>query len=175
MAGTAGIGAIIPFSSGIPVTLTTIALGLAGIPSFIAFGNSAPGKVSLGGKIDLTGLTDFTFLMPRDGMITSIAAFFSTSVELALPDTTLAISAQLYESTAPPGNIFTPVPGAAVTLTPALSGSVPAGTAGSGITTGLAIPVDASARLLMVFSATAAGTALINTVLGYASAGVAIA
>jgi hypothetical protein len=38
----------------------------------------------------------------------------------------------------------------------------------------LAIPVTAQTRLLLVFSATAAGLSLINTVTGYASAGVTI-
>ena len=45
----------------------------------------------------------------------------------------------------------------------------------SGITTGLSIPVTAQSRLLMVFSATSSGLSLINTVVGYASAGIEIA
>jgi superfamily II helicase len=48
------------------------------------------------------------------------------------------------------------------------------GTISNGITTGLNIPVAPQTRLLMVFSATAAGTTLITTVAGYASAGVNI-
>jgi hypothetical protein len=38
----------------------------------------------------------------------------------------------------------------------------------------LAIPVTAQTRLLMVFSATATGASLLNTVVGYASAGITI-
>ncbi|WP_308737459.1 hypothetical protein [Paenibacillus sp. PCH8] len=48
------------------------------------------------------------------------------------------------------------------------------GTISNGITTGLAIPVTAQTRLLLVFSATAAGLVLVNTVVGYASGGVNI-
>ncbi|HEY8911148.1 MAG TPA: hypothetical protein VIM51_12860 [Desulfosporosinus sp.] len=49
------------------------------------------------------------------------------------------------------------------------------GTISNAILTELAISVTAQTRLLMVFSATAAGLSLINTVSGYASAGVVIA
>jgi hypothetical protein len=38
----------------------------------------------------------------------------------------------------------------------------------------LAIPVTAQTRLLLVFSATATGLSLVNTIVGYASAGVTI-
>ncbi len=128
----------------------------------------------LGGTIDTTALTNFAFSMPRDGTITSIAAFFSTTVALALVGTTITLNAQLYISTTP-DNTFTPVAGTLVTLAPALTGVLAIGTVSNGILTGLSIPVAAEDRLLMVFSATADGITLINTVTGYASAGVDIA
>ena len=83
------------------------------------------------------------------------------------------IRAQLYSSTTP-DNTFTPVPGALVTLAPALTGVLAAGVTSNGITTGLSIPVTPETRLLMVFSILAAGLSLVNIVEGYASAGIAI-
>jgi BclB C-terminal domain-containing protein len=59
-------------------------------------------------------------------------------------------------------------------LAPALTGVIALGTVSNGITTGLAIPVTAQTRLLLVFSATAAGFTLVNTVAGYVSGGVTI-
>ena len=176
--GVAGAGAIIPFSSGLPVSLTTIVGGLVGIPSLIGFGSSGVSLSVLGATIDLTGaagtLLNFAFSVPRDGTITSVATYFSNVVALALVESTVTITAQLYSSTTP-DNIFSPIAGTAVVLAPALTGIVAIGTTSNALLTGLSIPVTAQTRLLMVFSATAAGVTLINTVAGYASAGVGIA
>jgi len=95
-------------------------------------------------------------------------------VALSLVGSTVTITAQLYES-ATPDNTFTPIAGTLVTLAPPLTGVLAIGTISSGIVTGLSIPVTAETRLLMVYSITAAGVTLINTVTGYASAGVTIA
>jgi BclB C-terminal domain-containing protein len=169
---------VIPYASGLPITLTTIAGGLVGTVATTGFGNSAEGISLTGGTIDLTGgpgvLLNQAFSMPTDGTITSISAYFSTTIPLTLVASTVTITAQLFESTTP-DNTFTPVPGAVVTLAPALTGVLALGTISSGITTGLAIPVTEQTRLLMVFSATADGVDLINTISGYASGGLAIA
>jgi BclB C-terminal domain-containing protein len=170
--GTAGISAVIPFASGSTIAMTTIAGGLAGIPGYFAFGTSAQGVFPLNFFLDLTELPDL-FSLPRDAKITSLAAFFSTTGTLVLTGTTVAITAQLYKA-APATTVFTPVLEASVTLTPSLTGTVSAGTVSSGQITGLSIPITAGTRLLMVFSITAAGTSLINTVVGYASAGLAM-
>ena len=166
-----------PFASGIPVSLTTVAGGLVGTPAFVGFGSSAPGVSIAGGVIDLTNpagtLTNFAFSMPRDGTITSLAAYLSTTAALSLVGSTIQITAQLYRSAAP-NNSFTAVPGAVVTLAPALTGVLSVGTLSSGITTGLNIPVTAQTRLMLVFTATASGLSLVNTVAGYASGGLAI-
>ena len=157
--------------------MTTIALGLAGIPSFVGFGSSAASLSVLGATIDLTGaagtLLNFAYSVPRAGTITDIAAYFSVTTALALVGSTITITAQLYSSTTP-DNTFSPIAGTAVTLAPALIGAVAIGAVSNAILTGLSIPVTAQTRLLMVFSTTATGLSLINTVLGYASAGVAI-
>lgn len=168
---------IIPFASGLPIAMTTIAGGLSGTSSLIGFGNSATGVSVIGGAIDLTGgpgiLLNQAFSVPRDGTITSLSAYFSLTEALSLVGTTVTITAQLYQSTTP-DNIFTAVPGASVTLAPAFTGVLGEGTTSNGITTGLSIPVTAETRLLLVYSSTAAGVSLINDVAGYASAGLSI-
>ncbi|KAA8745999.1 exosporium glycoprotein BclB-related protein [Paenibacillus sp. UASWS1643] len=176
--GATGSGAIIPFASGGPAILTTVAGGLVGTTSLIGFGSSATGISIIGGTLDLTGtlvgpLINFAFSAPRDGVITSIAAYFSTTAALTLVGSTVTITAQLFSSPAP-NNAFTAVPGALVTLAPPLTGLIALGSISNGITTGLAIPVTAETRLLLVFSATATGLTLLNTVVGYASGGVNI-
>lgn len=95
------------------------------------------------------------------------------TIQSKLSLTLYSIRAQLYVSNTP-NNVFTPIPGAIVNLSPALSGTISIGTISNGITTGLSIPVTAQSRLLMVYSAQASGLSLINTVVGYASAGIEI-
>ena len=158
--------------------MTSIAGGLPGTGVLVGFGNSAQTTSAVGATIDLTGGPgtdlDEAFSLPRDGTITSITAFFSTTQALSLIGTTVTVTAQLYSSTTP-NNTFTAVPGAVVTLAPALTGIVAIGTISDGITTGLSIPVTAETRLIMVYSITAAGLSLNNTVSGYMSGGVSIA
>ncbi len=173
---SSGGGTIIPYSSGTSVLLSTIAGGLAGTPAFIGFGSSAPGTSILGPTIDLNGAStpvNMAFSVPRDGTITSMSAFFSSTIALSLVGSTVTITAQLYSSTAPDNN-FTAIPGAVVTLAPGFTGIVALGSTSNGTANGLAIPVTAGTRLLLVFSATASGSSLINTISGYASAGVNI-
>ena len=175
--GVPGTGAIIPYASGLPISLTTIAGGLAGIPAFIGFGSSAQGLTLLGSTIDITNaagtLSNFAFQVPRAGIITSFSAFFSTTVGLSLPGSTVAVRAQIYQS-ATPNNVFSPIAGTLINLTPSLTGIVAIGTLLNGSLTGLNIPVTAQTRLMLVFSATASGLTLLNTVAGYASAGLSI-
>jgi len=170
------ISAIIPYASGTPVEMTT-AIGSPGNTSVVGFGSSASGIAMTGNTIDLTGGTgvdrNYAFSMPQAGTIESISAYFSTTAPLMLVGSTVTIIAQLYSSTTP-DNIFTPVPGAVVTLAPFLTGIISTGNTTKGITTGLKIPVNPQTRLLMVYSVTAAGLILNNTVKGYASGGMSI-
>ncbi|PAC80794.1 hypothetical protein CHI05_15390, partial [Bacillus sp. 7788] len=173
--GATGSSAIIPFASGTPAVLTTIAGGLVGTSSLVGFGSSATGVSILGGIIDLTGaagtLLNMAFSVPRDGTITSFAGYFSTTAALALVGTSITVTASLFASPTP-DNSFTQV--ASVTLAPPLTGILTIGAISNGIATGLNVPVTAETRLLVVFSATATGLSLINTVAGYASAGLSI-
>ena len=175
--GPAGTGAIIPFASGLPISLTTIAGGLAGLPAFVGFGSSAPGLTVLGSTINITNasgtLSNFAFQVPRDGVITSFSAYFSTTAALSLIGSTVTVNAQIYQS-ATPNNVFTPIAGTLISLSPSLTGIISIGTLLNGALTGLNIPVTAQTRLMLVFSATASGLTLLNTVAGYASAGLSI-
>src|SRR5690606_24947120 len=109
----------------------------------------------LGATIDLTGsgttLLNFAFTVPRDGTITSFAAYFSTTAALSLPLLTATIHAQLYSSTTP-NNIFSPIAGTDISLAPSLGAVITIGQISTGILTGLAIPVTANTRILLVFS-----------------------
>lgn len=174
--GPVGAGAIIPFASGTPIAMTSIAGGLVGDGGLLGFGSSVDGIDVSSGTINLSGLPttqNFAFSMPRDGTITSVSAYFSTTVALALVGTTVTVQAQVYTSPTP-DDTFTPVAGALVTLAPALTGILPIGTISNGITTNLSIPVTAQTRVLVAFTITATGGSLINVVTGFASAGLAI-
>ncbi|WP_339287867.1 exosporium glycoprotein BclB-related protein [Paenibacillus sp. FSL E2-0201] len=177
--GATGSGAIIPYASGLPAVMTTVLGGLLNTSSAIGFGSTATNIAITGGTIDLTGaagtLLNFAFSVPRTGTLTSMAAYFSTTASVSLVGSTVTITAQLYRSTTP-NNTFTAVPGALVTLSPALAGLISLGSISSGNTTGLSIPVTVGERLLLVFTSTVtAGLDVAATVAGYASAGVTIA
>ncbi len=179
--GANGAGAYIPFASGIPIILSTDLSGATDTVSLIGFGNSVSEVSLIGGAIDIAGtnigeLLNYAFSVSRDGTITSIAAYFSTAADLSLIGSTVTITAQLYRSAPPPNNIFTPIPGANITLTPPLNDTALVGTISDGAVTLLVpVPVTTRTRLLMVFSAEVTmGTAIASTVIGYASAGVTI-
>lgn len=140
----------------------------------VGFGSSTTGVSILGDVIDTAAITNYAFSVPRDGVITSISAFFSTALAVSLVDSTVTITAQLFQSTTP-DNTFTAVPGAEVILAPPLTGVVRIGTVSSGLTTGLNIPVTAQTRLLLVFFASVTdGVDIATSVTGYASAGLLI-
>ncbi|MGU3470100.1 hypothetical protein ACLBWT_02910 [Paenibacillus sp. D51F] len=80
---------------------------------------------------------------------------------------------QLYSSPAG-SNIFSPLAETAVTLAPALMGAVAVGSISTGSATGLAVPVAAGNRLLLVYTIAAACSVLVQAVTGFASAGVSI-
>ncbi len=154
--------------------MTTVIGELIGTTTLLGFGSSVTGVSLIGGTINTTTIANMAFSMPRDGIITSVAAYFSTTVALSLVGTTVTLTAQLYAS-ATPDNVFFPIPGAIVTLNPTLTGVVGIGSISDGLTTGLNIPVSARTRLLMVFAAdVTAGIDVATTVTGFASAGVNI-
>lgn len=131
----------------------------------------------MGSSIDLTNpagtLTNFAFSLPRDGTISSISAYFSVTAGLSLIGSTITVKAQLYGS-ATPNNTFLPIAGTDINLSPSLTGIINIGQISSGTITGLSIPVTNQQRLLMVFSISTTGLSLVNTLVGYASAGINI-
>jgi BclB C-terminal domain-containing protein len=173
--GEPGPGAIIPFASGLPVTLMSLINGAAGLPAFIGFGSSGMGLPIIGGTINLTNpagtLTNFAFSIPRSGTITALSAYFSVTAALALIGTSVTVNASLFLSPTP-DNIFTEA--VTVPLAPDLTGIVTIGETASAVSSGLSIPVTAGTLALVVFTVNAAGISLLNTVIGYASAGLVI-
>jgi BclB C-terminal domain-containing protein len=163
---------IIPFASGAPVALTTLIGGITGTGAALGFGSASTDIPLVVPTIDAAQLTNVAFSVPRDGIITSISGFFSTTVALSLIGAPVSVQFQLYQ--APPGsNTFSAIPGATATLSP-MSGLIVIGTTSFGTTSGLSIPVTAGSRLLLVSSVFAPGSPFILSVIGYASAGVAI-
>ncbi len=173
--GEDGSRTIIPFASGGPVSLTTIAGGLIGTPAFIGFGSSAPGISVVGGTINLTNpagtVTNFAYSMPRNGTLNGITAFFSTTAALSLVGSTISIHVDVYTSPTP-NNTFTSV--VSRTLSPALTGAISVGNISTVNASNLGISLTQGTRVLVVFTATASGLSLVNTVAGYASAGLDI-
>ncbi|WP_206659645.1 exosporium glycoprotein BclB-related protein [Halobacillus litoralis] len=175
--GLPGSTAIIPYASGItPVELTSLLDGLVGTTSLVGFGDSAPGVELLDGQINLAnigGLPNFAFSAPRDGEITSISAFFSSTVGLDIIGSTATVTAELYIASQD-SNIFSPT-GASVTLSPSYTGVININDTSSGINDTLSLPVTAGERLLMVFSVEITdGIPLAVTLTGAAGAGVSI-
>lgn len=175
LTGATGVqigGAIIPFASGLPGTMTTVLGGLLNTSFSPAFGFSANGISIVGNSFTL--LDNSSFSMSSAGTLTSITAYFSSTAALSLVGSTVTITAQVYTSTTP-NNVFTAVPGAVVTLAPALTGAISIGTISNGITTGLNIPLAAGTRVLVVFSSNVtAGIDIATAIIGYGSAGITI-
>lgn len=168
--------ATIQYSSGTPVTLTSIVGGLVGLPALIGFGSSVQGLTNLGQTIDLSSyppsVLSYVFKVLCSGTINTINSYFSTTLSLNLVLSSVKVSSRLYASTTS-SNIFSFVPGSQVDLVPTLSGVVAIGTNLSKINS-TSIPVTAGTRLLMVYFITSAGLNLINSVSGYANADVSI-
>ncbi|CAB1262194.1 Collagen triple helix repeat protein [Clostridiaceae bacterium BL-3] len=171
--GDPGHGSIIPFASNDPVMLTTFSNGTVNTVSLIGFGNSINNINIYKGKIYLGGIGNIAFSIPRNGVITSISAYFSTSNSFSLGDGSATIKAQLYSSNTP-NNSFAPIPGASVILPPITGQVVDIDTITNNINTNLNIPIDSQARLLMVFSITTSGIFCSSIIEGYASAGITI-
>jgi len=150
--------------------LTTILGGLVGTTSIIGFGASEPGVEVIGQNISTALLPlEYAFTAPQAGTITAMSATFKNTLALTLILTTVTINATVY--IAPAGsNTFTATT-ANLTLAPAYAGSVAIG----GISFASAntnVPVNQGDRVLMVFSASATGLNLVNTITGTASAGI---
>ncbi|MGF9828253.1 exosporium glycoprotein BclB-related protein [Bacillus anthracis] len=167
--GATGGGAIIPFASGTtPALLVNAALANTG--TLLGFGFSQPGIApGVGGTLTiLPGVVgDYAFVAPRDGIITSLAGFFSATAALA-PLTPVQIQMQIFIAPAA-SNTFTPV-APPLLLTPALP-AIAIGTTATGIQA-YNVPVVAGDKILVYVSLT--GASPIAAVAGFVSAGLNI-
>ncbi|OPA39379.1 hypothetical protein BHL07_15690 [Bacillus cereus] len=167
--GATGGGAIIPFASGTTPALLANAV-LANTGTLLGFGFSQPGIApGVGGTLTiLPGVVgDYAFVAPRDGIITSLAGFFSATAALA-PLAPVQIQMQIFIAPAA-SNTFTPV-APPLLLTPALP-AIAIGTTATGIQA-YNVPVVAGDKILVYVSLTAASP--IAAVAGFVSAGLNI-
>jgi BclB C-terminal domain-containing protein len=165
-------GAIIPYASGPAGTLTFNAGTQLSTGVAVAFGASVSGIPITGGAINVNSIDNMAFSMPRNGVITSIAAFFSVSAPVTL-GAPVTINAQLYASETP-DNTFSPL-GSAVALTPPLTGLVTLGSVASAVDRSQRLSVRAGTRLLLVFYALSqAMVTATTTITGYFSGGLEI-
>ncbi|HAN21979.1 MAG: hypothetical protein A2Y15_05615 [Clostridiales bacterium GWF2_36_10] len=170
-------GAIIPFASGnTPVIITTLAstTETTGFVSAIGFGETQNGStIGTGGELSLSA-GNMAFSVPRNGTITAISAFFTNTAAVTLGASVVQVSAQLYFAT-PNSNVFLPLGGTRVNLTPTLTGTVPANSVFSATVKNLNVDVARGTRLVLVFFASVISGPSINaTLTGTASAGVNI-
>ncbi|MCU4899606.1 collagen-like repeat preface domain-containing protein [Bacillus cereus] len=166
--GATGGGAIIPFASGTTPAALVNAL-IANTGTLLGFGFSQPG-IGLAGGTSITlalGVGDYAFVAPRDGIITSLAGFFSATAALS-PLSPVQVQIQILTAPAA-SNTFT-VQGAPLLLTPAFA-AIAIGSTASGIIPE-AIPVVAGDKILLYVSLTAASP--IAAVAGFVSAGINI-
>jgi len=168
--GPPGPGALVPFASGLPTDITLVLGGLAGIPEFIGFGSSFPGVSVLGSTITFTGgtLTNYAFVVPRDGEITDIAASFMITAGLALD-----MTPTFYIYSAPLGSAaFSLLSSTTLTL-PSLTG-ISIGETVYGSVNNLAVSVSVGEQLLLIAAATSSDPLASGTIAGYISAGMQI-
>ena len=186
--GAGSGGAMIPFASGTPVSMTfsslaggVVTLETAGL---IAFGGSADGfalaqpseQVDIEGGAGITA--NMAYQASRDGTITSFSAFYSNVAFLNLGQTdTASIIVRLYESDDDTGltaNIFNPLPTVEVTLGP-FSVASGLGANASAVISGLSVPVTAGLRYMLVSTLETDNILnVLSTATGYVSGGVNI-
>lgn len=146
-------GTIIPYAS---YQFASIVASTAepAIPLYLGFGNYAFGTQLFNiNEIDLSGLNSYNkyevFVMPRDGIVTSVAASIQIAGNGSSFNNQSHVNAQLYTSEGD-STIFNILTGAVAKVTPATSDNVVADTIISGITQNLSIPLKAGTRVLMV-------------------------
>jgi BclB C-terminal domain-containing protein len=132
--------------------------------------------VGFGGTtINLQALFNEAFVVPRDGTITSIAAFFNNTATIALPlGGTVTVRAQVWRSQDPDSNIFEPLASTLLPLPPYTTGPVSLFTTRSAVSAPLSEAVTAGDRLIMVFTVVSTGITAATVAVGVASAGITI-
>ncbi len=178
-------GAIIPYASFFPgpITLFTNNDG-SGDPSQVAFvtdGTALVFPVFTDKNFDIINLGnlpfpfDSSFSMPRNGLISSLAATFTTSTDLDFSNTDCQVSAQLFVAEAN-SVVFHALPRTRCDLNPRLNGAVPKNTVLTGSLDNLNITVKRTDKILMIFYLTSYNTSGIGNqnIQGFANAGLNI-
>lgn len=173
--GIAGAGAIIPFASGLPVSVATIIGGLFEVVAATAFGSNAVAIITAGGVIDIATtplLIGLAYTMPRAGTLTSIAGNFTVTAGLNILLSTLTVSAELY--TAAPGtSTFTPLVGSDVALG-TITGLITIGDTFYNVSN-VNIPLPVGTQVLMIVSvAVTSGIDIAQVVTGTFSGGISV-
>ncbi|MDM5339748.1 exosporium glycoprotein BclB-related protein [Fictibacillus enclensis] len=162
--------------------MTSIADGSVNTAGLIGFGSSIDGVSIIGATITLGGVGgvfDFAFVVPRDGIVTSISAFFSATVGVIISED-VTVRAQLWTSTTggiadPNSSTFTPIAGAFVDLVPDYDPLVVLGDNAFNTASPISIPVSTGDKLIMVFSLVGSDSILsLDSLTGFASAGIVI-
>ena len=156
-AGFSSTWSIIPYASGSstdgdPYVIFTTE-GVAQTFSAIGFGRCANSLSIVDGGINTSALLNVAFSMPTDGQIRAIAGYFTAGVDIEFGASSAEITVQLYQATTP-NEIFTPIPGASITLSPPATGTISAFTSFSNQQVISPFFVGAGTRLLLVFSGT---------------------
>lgn len=161
--GTPAAADIIPYASGLPLAL--VAVNIVGLETLgvVGDGSSAVGTVTLvGTTIPFSpSIFGFAYTASRSGTLQAIYANFTVTEALVLTGSA-TITVQLYSapsgpSTPPTLPTFTAIPGAVITLGPAITGTSLIGTVLTGSATGLAIPTTVGTQYLLVVRATSTG------------------
>jgi BclB C-terminal domain-containing protein len=147
----------------------------AGETNFVAltgFGGSFTPLVNLTNPFDISDFEEqHAFMVPVDGTITAFSVYFSSSTASNFPGNTVTVQAQLWRSSVP-DNVFSPIAGSLVSLSPSYTGAQPNGTFSSGSIV-VNEPVFADDRLMLVYQIISANPTEV-TLLGFISAGVTI-
>jgi BclB C-terminal domain-containing protein len=169
---------IIPFASGDPVPL--YAKPFESYPRSAAIGFGDLAKVT-----DESGVLVFehsffrnvAFVMPTDGVITSLAGSFNlySDAHEILPTSSLVVKCAIY--IAPAGSvIFSLLEGVSIDLAPHFDSQSTSSQVSTGRKSNLSIPVSAGSRLTMVFTVfdNSVSSELSFGLLGHASGGLTI-
>ncbi len=148
------------------MALTTLLLGVVGIPSIIGFGTSMAGITALGATLTLPILSNLAFMVPRTGNLTAISASFTSTVSIGLLSP-IVVHAEVYRAS----GINTTYNATGVKVDLTFNGGIAIDAFETGTANVTPFPITAGDRLLMVFSASAL---LLGTVEGSASAGLVI-
>lgn len=169
--GLTETAAIIPYASGIPVEISSQLSGLAGTPAIIGFGSAFEYPTVLGASLDIFGLNNLAFSMPRNGYLTEISLYFSATLVVSIALGTVNLRAEIYRSPTP-NNIFTPT---GVFVTIPITSTIAIGDTFNANNSGFSVPVNAQDRLMMVVSVTTDGIGLATSLTGQFSGGLTIA